>query len=316
MSKYTHFDAANTIIKNVKSVFLINENNHIKYTIKTPLFKSNLNIFELPSGKFDGYIKSCLHHDSTSGFIYLTSQPYISSQLLFKPIPSFDLRGIVSTPPTKETNFPAESVENHTQNTMIGMISNYRFDSFKFSASFGLSHDHSLSLFTILQHPIASGSIRANITDRSNLLEFSTITVFGPFGYIKGDISLIKLHELELGWMRDWHSGAAFLSFELFNRIVRGKIQSKIGKTVSIASKGRFKAPDDIKAQIGVKVKRDAKFKANLSLDGKIRMMACFSPRKWCKVTLKSETSALKKFQPVNFGWSLDFLTEVEKQPN
>lgn len=310
MYNYSHFSSAQNIKNRIDNIFKNKTNDHVSYTFKTPLFQSGISTIALPTGNFEGVISSKLTHGLVSASTQLSTAPYFSLNVHLHPTNNLNFKIDFSSPPPKDKK---NGSHNKHGLSIFNLDGSFKIDSYLITGALGLLYDRSMSFLASLQHPLASGSFHCHVTERTNILKLAAISNFGPFGSIKGDIALMKLNQIEFGWMRNWQKGVAFLSFELMETAVHIATESKIGKTVSVGLKGRIKGADDIKGRIGVKVDGDTQFSASLGLDGQISMSTLFQPKEWCTITLRSSTSALTKFQPVQFGWSLDFQTLLEK---
>lgn len=169
----------------------------------------------------------------------------------------------------------------------------------------GAKKDKAISMLTTFKSPHISASFGSLITEKTNSLEIAAMSQFGPFASIRADIKLKAFQGFQIGWMYRTPSLTGFTKLEFVKRIWKGGFVRYLDNQTRIALTSEIRK-DSAKVDIGVAVTKIAELKAKLSIDGTTEMQVRFRPNSIVDLTFKSKTSAKTKFEPVNFGFSMN----------
>ena len=225
---------------------------------------------------------------------------FLSFRHNFQKYP-FSLGTTISNSTTNKCSSPKDCI--------FTLSTNYYPKSINLKASVGIMKDK--AIVTSLSSQTLASYVKVNsiVTSKMNLLETQLVLPkLNTFASIKGDMYAKKLNHIKFGYFRDLKPTNWFAIIELKKRTISfGMSSFRTGKTkIAISSKYKSKMKK-FDFDIGFKVDRKCAFYGKCQTDGRLKFKTTIDPTEWLTITMSSETSAKDKFNPVLFGWGLDF---------
>jgi hypothetical protein len=191
-------------------------------------------------------------------------------------------------------------------NCLLSCAGKCQFSGVDLDLFLGWKHDDSITILSTIGTPVLGLSLGSRITAHMNILQISGLMPFGPYASVKADLCVMHLKSARFGWIWRYSSTFGFCSLEWMKKRLNlgGTIQ--IGDGMTMAALFTF---SEYKKgfTVGMKVRKAADFRARFGTDGQLELMTQFQPNRWVVVSLMS-TTVKGGFEPVCFGWSLDFL--------
>lgn len=174
----------------------------------------------------------------------------------------------------------------------------------------GVRRDRALITSLSFTSPISFIAVRSAITHETNAHE--TVLVLprvGALTAVKADLAQRAVKRVRVGCFRGGRQTNWYALAELLGRTVQFGMESQRSGSLRVAVESEYCYPENaFKFGFGFSVRRNiCEFFGKFAIDGTIKFRTCLKPNDWMKITFSSETSAKERFNPVLFGWALDF---------
>lgn len=302
MKQFSHISAIRRILGSIDSVLESNIDGHVsfskafhEYFLKLSIFNAKDDLLAQINGRFEKERNrmEVEVNNELNGFVKIDHS--------FQKIPIYS--SFTLSNPRKQEN------ELEKNCVLLGCLK-YTPNIIDIGGVIGILKNKSLMTSFSFGSPISYISVNNLITHEMNMHE--TILVLPKlctFGSIKADIAQKALQKIKLGYFKEGKQTNWFSMIELLNRTAKFGMASERSGNIKVALLSDYNYPKNkFNFNIGFSVNRNiCDFYGKFTIDGRIKFKTNIKPNDWLNIMICSETSAKERFNPVLFGWSLDF---------
>ena len=293
--------------ENIKSKLYLNENNFINFNSKLNFLENNLtfqlfNQKELISHlninfKYSKFLSSLLI-DSKKKISSYISQTFFNNNLKINLFNIFNDNNYLNN----------KNVNIFNSNLLHSLSINYNHPSFYTFFNFGISKDYSISTLCSINSPYFSSTFQGYANELSSNVQASISLSNGLLLSIKGEISKLELKKVIFGYYNSIPNKEFHTLYNFKNSKIIFGCFLKTDNNIFFTSNSIYNLKTkEFKGEIGIDITLNSKFKAIINSDGIIKMETIFNPQEWINISFNTKTSLATSFNPILFGYSLDF---------